>query len=92
MENPPCPECGKEMKIGAYQGSSPLYNCDNCGIDCWRPPKKVVKPPEPETKPEPEPEKKSEEKIPELYSGEPDEPEKKTGETPPKSSKRKKKR
>lgn len=52
--NPPCPECGEEMKIGAYQGTSPLYNCDNCGIDCWRPPKKAVKPSEPEIKPEPE--------------------------------------
>lgn len=65
-----CPKCGKEMKVGAIipSTSEPLYNCDNCGIDCWSPPepKKIVEPPkeleEPEIPPE-EPSEKEPKKI-----------------------------
>jgi len=48
------------MKVGAIipSTSESLYNCDNCGIDCWRPPefKKAVEPPKEPEKPETPPE------------------------------------
>jgi hypothetical protein len=40
-----CPECGETMKIGAMQFGQPLYNCDKCGIDCYKPPKETKYPP-----------------------------------------------
>jgi len=37
-----CPKCGNEMRISGHVVRDPnqlAYNCDNCGIDCWVPPK-----------------------------------------------------
>lgn len=39
-----CPSCGMEMKIGGHIGSEPVYNCDNCGIDNYQPPKSKIPP------------------------------------------------
>jgi len=45
-----CPECGKEMRVSGYIGPELVYNCDDCAIDCYKPPKKIEKQEKVETK------------------------------------------
>lgn len=42
-----CPKCGTKMKVGGHIGPEPLYNCDKCGVDLYKPPKKIT--PSPKT-------------------------------------------
>ena len=55
-----CPECGNEMRASGYIGPEVVYNCDNCHIDCYKPPAAKKTKRKKSTKLETKPEEKQE--------------------------------